>query len=363
MRRGLAVFDRLGRAQLLRGAVSLVQLVALLVTSLVLPIPQAEAQSDPWALTPGLTARAVFSCDDLTLNNASSADSAPDAGQGHVGTNGRIALNAASTVLGNATPGPGKAVVRTGGSTVSGSTAPASLAVPCAPVSLTGLASTLPGSNANATIPRTAQNRDPLSGPNRTVFSMTSGDTLQLAAGTYYFTRFTLAGAAKVSVAGPVRIFVAGEIQLGGGSWLNQSGNPANVRLFGNGPRLELTASSELSAFVYVPAAQVDLTNQSRIVGGLWARRATLNASRITKRTALSAPTLTITEPAEGATLPNLAAVAVSGVAQDAEGPVTLTLNGQTVSVGANGVFTATLDLSSTQPPAITAVAADGDGF
>jgi hypothetical protein len=130
VRQGLAVFDRLARAQALRGAVSLVQLVALLVTSLVLPTPEAQAQTDPWALTPGLTAQAVFSCDDLTLN-ASTADSAPDAGQGRGHEHASRSMPRQRARQRDARSS--KAVVRTGGSTVSASR-PSQARCPCAPL-------------------------------------------------------------------------------------------------------------------------------------------------------------------------------------------------------------------------------------
>lgn len=72
------------------------------------------------------------------------------------------------------------------------------------------------------------------------------------------------------------------------------------------------------------------------------------NVRRDTVRIRLDsiAPQLTITEPAAAGTITNAASVAIAGVVTDLDDQLTLTVGGSAVSVGADGVFAATVMLS-----------------
>src|SRR5258707_54197 len=94
-------------------------MTSLRLSRLLLPIALAGAfftaplkADDPWAVTPALTSRAVFSCSDLTMSNGTidSAGISANVGSNHgdIASNGNIRLSGNALVKGNAVAGPGR---------------------------------------------------------------------------------------------------------------------------------------------------------------------------------------------------------------------------------------------------------------
>lgn len=146
------------------------------------------SDTDPFALPPTFTSQAVFSCGNLTMNSGALTDSegltvpSQSTGLGHVVSNGNVTLTSNARVNGNATAGPAPKSVSASG-TVTGVRGNLASPLACGPIDLAALGSTLQTTNNNSTIGKTSGNKDPLSGANRTVFSVNSNDSITLARG------------------------------------------------------------------------------------------------------------------------------------------------------------------------------------
>ncbi|MEO8033965.1 MAG: hypothetical protein ABI837_05990 [Acidobacteriota bacterium] len=158
------------RTTFLAGALAILLLAA---------VPPTCYADDPFAVTAPLASRAVFSCSAFTMSTGS-VDSAgllstTPTSHGDVQSNGNVTLSGGAIIKGNAIPGPRKTVVLSGGSSVTGTTTSAASLANCTPVDLASLATTLQTTNDNATIPKTAQGKNPLGGPSHTEFVMSGG--------------------------------------------------------------------------------------------------------------------------------------------------------------------------------------------
>lgn len=259
------------------------------------------APADAFTLLPAITDQVIFSCNEVTVNGNSTIDSqGVNAGtpgsQGHVVANGDINLNGAIQLKGNATAGPLPKDVRVNGNvTVTGTRGHLAAARPCTPINLTTLATTLRASNDNATrIPRTQKNKDPLGGSSHTDFSMNGNDEITLPAGTYYFTKFDLNGNSKVNVSGPVRILCTGAFTVNGNSFINQTQNAYNLKIWSSGSAFTIDGTSTTKAFVYAPAAQVAINGGSTFTGALFGNRVDINGGSRCIRVVNDAPLATV---------------------------------------------------------------------
>src|SRR5260221_7938957 len=203
-------------------------MTSLRLSRLLLPIALAGAfftaplkADDPWAVTPALTSRAVFSCTDLTMSNGTidSAGISANVGSNHgdIASNGNIRLSGNALVKGNAVAGPGRTFTVTGNGSITGTKTNAQTAENCIPVDLAPLVTTVKATNDNSKIPLTQRGRNPLGGTNHTDLSLTGQDTLTLAAGTYYFTSISLTGGSTILLSGDPRILCTGGASIPGG--------------------------------------------------------------------------------------------------------------------------------------------------
>lgn len=188
-----------------------------------------------------------------SYDSGSGAYSAGTAGQqGHVCSNGKISLSGGSTVVkGDAHPGPGKTVDASGGSYVVGSTTPLDSALN-EPAVDPGDAATV---NDNGSVPNSAQIKDPLDNSGK--FTLSGGDSVALAPGTYYFSSLTLSGGSSISITGKTIFYVTGDVNVSGGSILNSTQLPVNCQLYGMGTKVVLSGSSQWYGVVYAPTADV----------------------------------------------------------------------------------------------------------
>ncbi len=330
-------------------------------------VPQAclAAGSDPFTVPSSVASQGVFSCGDMTVSGGGTIDSAGigssgPTNHGTIRSNGKITISS-STVNGDAIPGPGKIVSVSGSGSVSGSTTPATSAFGCTPITLSTLATSLASSNDDATIPVTGQGKSVLAGSSHTEFSMSGGDTLTLPGGTYYFTKFTISGGSTITLGGPVRILVTGNVNISGGSFVNSAAY--SFRFWHSGTTFSLS-SSTFTGIVYAPSASLTISS-SRFIGTVFANAVTVSGgtSHVTRSIDDVVPSVAITSPANGSAVADPTHVLVQGTASDAQTEVTVTVNGQTVPIAADGTWQTTLNLSGGPSPAtITAVATDAIG-
>jgi RHS repeat-associated protein len=285
---------------------------------------------------------------------------------GNVLSNGQISLSGQATINGNATVGPGKRVITSGNGTVTGTTSVATTAYDCKPVDLTQLTTTVKTTNNNASIPLTAKGNHPLAGANHTDFTMSGNDSITLPAGTYYFTSINLSGGSKISLAGAVNILCAGSVSITGGTSINSPStgkpNPFLLHLWSSGASLSL-ANSTLNAFVYAPNASASMA-ESTMSGMLFVNLFSASGkSHVTRTIDDVPPRVTITAPANNAIFSDGSHIVVTGTAFDDQTGLTLKVNGNAVTVNADGSWTTTLNLSgASSPVTITALVTDVAG-
>jgi RHS repeat-associated protein len=316
---------------------------------------------DPFTVTPTLQKRAVFSCSDFTFSDglvdSQGISNNVLGNRGNVASNGNVKMSGGATVNGDAVAGPGKAVTNSGSSTVSGTKTVATAAESCTPLDITTLPSTLAATNDNSRIPLTGANKNPLGGSTHTEFTLSGGDTITLPAGTYYFTKFTVSGGSTITLTGATKILCTGRVDISGGSFVNPQPYRFRFWVSGSGP-LTLSGGSSLAGFIYAPNSPATISS-SRLIGSIFANQVTISGgtSHVTRAIDDVKPAVAITEPLSGAIV-DPAHVLVKGTAADAEGPVTVAVNGQSATVASDGTWQITVTLNSSTTT-ITAVATD----
>jgi hypothetical protein len=110
--------------------------------------------------------------------------------------------------------------------------------------------------------------------------TVSGGRTATLADGTYCFHSLTLSGGSVLRVNGPVVIYLTGQLNASGGSFLNLTHVPANLQVWssftgGNGVTLAGGGGAYLA--VYAPGTSVGLSGASPLYGALLGK--TLTAS------------------------------------------------------------------------------------
>jgi hypothetical protein len=297
--------------------------------------------TDPFALTPPLLSQAITSCGDLTVSGGL-IDSAPTAGRGNVLSNGNIKVTGGK-VDGDAVAGPGKTVTRSGSGTITGAISSAASPFTCSMIDLGALSAGLASANDNASIPLSAQHKNPVSSAGD--FNLSGGDSLTLQAGTYFFHKFTLSGGSTVALAGPVRILTTADVNVSGGSIAG-----ANQWLlhFWSSATKFVVSSSTFGGFVYAPSATLTVS-AGTVAGGVYGGAVTVSGNAHVTRTIDSTPpVITITSPLDNETVADLTQVTVHGTVIDPETPITsFQVNGADVAVASNGSFTVTLGLSA----------------
>ncbi|MBV9186747.1 MAG: Ig-like domain-containing protein [Acidobacteria bacterium] len=345
------------------------KLAASFLTALLALAGSLAAQTTPpFTVTPPLASNAITSCGDVSLSGQVTIDSvgltsSVGGNGGNVLSNGQITLSGQATINGNATVGPGKRVITSGNGTVTGTTSVATTAYDCKPVDLTQLTATVKTTNNNANIPLTAKGNHPLAGANKTDFTMSGNDSITLPAGTYYFTSINLSGGSKITLAGPVNILCAGSVSITGGTSINTPStgkpNPFLLHLWSSGTSLSL-ANSTINGFVYAPNASASMA-ESTLSGTLFvALFSASGKTHVTRTIDDVPPRVTITAPANNAIFSDGSHIVVTGTAFDDQTGFTLKVNGNAVTVNADGSWTTTLNLSGASPPVtITALVTD----
>ncbi len=214
-----------------------------------------------WGLQ-GVKAGSINSDSFDSTEGPYSADTAGD--NGDICSGRDITVGGSFNVRGDAMPGFGYSLTVDGSSgEITGYTTSHSGALPSVPVDL----GDSKVNNDNATIPLTAQ----LKKPYRTAWqiSLTSGDNLTLAGGTYYFDSLKLSGGATVTFTGKTTIYMAGNVDITGGGFINQAGNPHNLTVISMGSAFKLQGAGSFSGSLWAPNADVMIGSNAVFYGAL----------------------------------------------------------------------------------------------
>ena len=339
------------------------KLAASFLTALLALAGSLAAQTTPpFAVPPPLAANALSSCGDLTVSDgvidSQGFSSSVLGSSGNVVSNGNIKVSGSGRVNGDATAGPGKTITTSGSGTITGTKSSATTAYNCTPVDLAALTASLQSSNDDVRLPLTGQGKNPLGGSSHYDFTLSGGDTIHFPAGTYYFTKFTVSGGSVITLDGPVRILSTGSVSVSGGSFVNN--NPYALRFWSSGTPFTISGGGTINGLVYAPAASATIS-AAHLVGSLMAQTITVSGSaHVTRVIDDVRPQVAITAPANNAIFGDGSSIVVRGTASDDQTPVTLKVNGNAVTINADGTWTTTLNLSGTASPAtITALATD----
>jgi hypothetical protein len=180
---------------------------------------------------------------------------------GSIASNGDITLGGSASINGSAHPGAGHAVSNP--SAVTGSTSP--------------LASPLSYPNANAG--SYATTNDDANAPSSYMasnnFHMSSGASLTLPGGVYYFNSFSMSGNATLSFSGPATLYIHGNLSLAGGA-STYANLPTNLKIYmcpdasGNPPGdISITGGASLYAQIYAPQSNISLGGNGAIYGSV----------------------------------------------------------------------------------------------
>ena len=191
----------------------------------------------------------LFSLEDLVLNGDIQTDSydssmGPYAAQatnvdaygsysgtkGHVGSNADVVLLGTSTaVRGNAIPGPLREVKQSGSPFVLGDKAPRMDLIDIPPEPYADYEAAYLVNDNDAAFSGYPANKIRYSAANYTL-SVAAGETMVIPAGTYFLKSLELKGGATLEIGGDVKLYVTGELNLGGGTLVN-AGAPTDFQV------------------------------------------------------------------------------------------------------------------------------------
>lgn len=98
-----------------------------------------------------------------------------------------------------------------------------------------------------------------------------SGKTTQtLLPGTYHFSSITIGGQARLDIAGPVKIYVDGAVDIGGQGIATAGNLPTNFLLYVSGSEtVKVNGQGNLYAGIYAPNSTVDNVGNAAILGAV----------------------------------------------------------------------------------------------
>ena len=184
--------------------------------------------------------------------------------QGHLCSNGPIDVQN-GTVNGNAIPGEGYSVSMNQGD-VTGLTIPRTTPLTIPPVDFGDVATN--NDNANLTEPPYVSAS--------TEFRHNSSSEIFLPSGTYYFTHFSVTDG-PIRIDGPVNIYVMGDFIVNGGSIVNDTQVPANLRVFVQGSEVTIAGGAAFYGVIYAPTANIKISGSSTFYGGAVGRTLKFN--------------------------------------------------------------------------------------
>ncbi len=191
---------------------------------------------------------------------------------GHIKSNGNITLRDSVTVKGDARPGPAKSLTKGLLCVVTGSTTTLAGAMNYLPASV-GVYGT---SNDNSVIASRFKTGDGS-------FLMGAADIYRMPGGTYCFKNFTVSDGALLTLEGPVKVYISGNLVVAGTAQtvLNR---PKNLSLYlfssgaaGSPGSALLDDAGLLYATIYAPQSPVVITGGSELCGSVVGKSLTVN--------------------------------------------------------------------------------------
>ncbi len=245
----------------------------------------------------------LFAKDDLTFNGDVRTDSFDsrlgtyasqatnnDAGGPHAGTRGHIGSNAtirvtgsAMHVRGNAIPGPLSPIEASGTPTILGDTLPRRAEVPLPEVPQSEFEAALATNDNAGILVAGGGGKPPYTA--KTYALVANGTTVvTLPGGTYFFSEVRLSGGAQLKVTGAATIYVTGQFDLGGGTFVNTTGIASNMLVYAHPYALPggvtpshseviFSGGSGSALAVYAPAVDVTVNGNSDVYGALVGRQ------------------------------------------------------------------------------------------
>lgn len=166
---------------------------------------------------------------------------------GHLRSNGSMALSGNATIGGNAVPGPNQQVTMSGNAKVTGSTTPAAAPATYAPVTAPGGATSLGA------------------------LSLSGNRTRTLTAGTYLVNSISITGNARLIInaaAGPVNLYVTGNISVAGNGIANASNLPSNLMIFQSGSSgISFSGNADFFGTIYAPQSPLTISGNGNMFG------------------------------------------------------------------------------------------------
>lgn len=211
----------------------------------------------------------VHSYDSGTTPNPTPSDTTNEA---DVGSNGAVFVDLnteidGNVILGNATDGTEAVLTEIGTPIIHGSIQDKDRQDPD-PLGASG------GDLANDFTNYAASNDNLSAGIAGTSVNITSGDTVSMTTGNYYFTDVTVNSGATLDIdatGGPVNIYLSGPLSADFGSSVNITGLPANVTIYSDTAALiAFSHNNDFKGTIYAPYSDIFMMNQSDIYGSLW---------------------------------------------------------------------------------------------
>ncbi len=192
---------------------------------------------------------------------------------GHVCSNGPIDILGSAIVNGDAHPGYGFAVTQSGGGQVTGNTSPLPQPLLFPPIDPGDAAVT----NDNGQIPLSSEGNNVIDANGN--FATGGGESVALPPGIYYLNSISMSGGSTFVVTGPTTIYVAGNVDMQGGTALNMTDVPKNLTLKVMGSQCDFSGNAELSAIVYAPQTIVTRDGSSEFYGSIVAKELIIKGS------------------------------------------------------------------------------------
>jgi hypothetical protein len=205
----------------------------------------------------------------------------PYAGKaGHVGSNADIDMYSNTMIFGNASPGPGDSVNKSGSPYVSGSTVPALDPVAMPPITVPSYASSGNLSKSSGTKTLASGNYQYGS------ISLTSSGILKLVGpANIVVNNLTVDGNAQFridSTAGPVNIYCTGSLNVLSNAQiraLNYDPKDVSIWVSSSSPKVFFDSNAKVYATVYAPDNEIEINSNAVVYGAIKADRIELNSN------------------------------------------------------------------------------------
>lgn len=192
--------------------------------------------------------------------------------RGNICSDGPIDVIGNAAVNGNANPGKGYRTTIVGSAVVTGNTTPRSEPLELPPVDGSGAEY----NNDNDQITSTGNPHLPGPVDAEGNFALTANQNLHLRPGTYHFRDFMLSGQAKLHIKGPTTIYVTGNLETAGGTILNSTRLPSNLKVLmtgEHGSEATIVGNSDFRGILYAPSVDVTTTGTGSLYGAVVGKR------------------------------------------------------------------------------------------